>query len=82
MSTPSWRGLQVLGTIPTWVRGSLLRTGPALFEFGDTSYTHPFDGQSMLYMWRVHNGGVTYTNRMLDSTNLRANRRANAIVAK
>lgn len=59
--------LVVRGTFPEWLRGSLLRTGPAKFEVGRTTVNHWFDGLAMLHRFSFANGGVTYSNRFLRS---------------
>src|SRR5919108_283239 len=42
-------GLPVEGELPPWLRGSLIRTGPARFEANGRSLNHWFDGQAMLH---------------------------------
>ncbi len=68
--------LKVIGNIPPWLNGVLVRNGPALFEIGQESFTHWFDGQAMLHSYIFKEGGVTYTNKFLDTSNLRAHRKA------
>ena len=68
--------LKVVGNIPSWLNGVLVRNGPALFEIGQESFTHWFDGQAMLHSYTFKEGGVTYTNKFLDTSNLRAHRKA------
>ena len=36
--------LPVTGTLPPWLNGTLLRTGPSKFEVGERTYNHWFDG--------------------------------------
>lgn len=55
------------GTPPPWLNGSLLRTGPAKFEVGQTPYRHWFDGLAMLYRFGFEAGRIRYTNRFLQS---------------
>jgi beta,beta-carotene 9',10'-dioxygenase len=57
--------LQVTGSLPDWLSGSLVRNGPALFEAGGQSVRHWFDGQAMLHRFAVKAGAVTYGNRFL-----------------
>ncbi len=57
--------LPVAGEIPAWLGGSLLRTGPAKFEAGETSFNHWFDGQAMLHRFTIADGFVAYGNRYL-----------------
>ncbi|MBW3590353.1 MAG: carotenoid oxygenase family protein, partial [Actinobacteria bacterium] len=39
----------VSGSIPAWLSGTLVRTGPAKFEVGQQKYNHWFDGLGMLH---------------------------------
>jgi carotenoid cleavage dioxygenase-like enzyme len=69
-----WRG-----TIPEWLRGSLLRTGPARFEVGKDSYRHWFDGLAMLYRFELAESDVLHSSRFLRSKTLEAAEKAGAI---
>jgi carotenoid cleavage dioxygenase-like enzyme len=59
--------LPVEGTLPPWLKGTLLRTGPSKFEVGARTYNHWFDGLAMLHRFGFVDGGVTYANRFLKS---------------
>ncbi|MGQ0678193.1 MAG: carotenoid oxygenase family protein [Actinomycetota bacterium] len=59
--------LTTTGTIPSWVSGTLLRTGPAKFEVGSQKYNHWFDGLGMLHRFELNNGDVSYSNRFIQS---------------
>jgi beta,beta-carotene 9',10'-dioxygenase len=59
--------LEVDGALPTWLTGSLLRTGPAKFEVGQQAYIHWFDGLAMLHAFDFSEGAVRYSNRFLRS---------------
>jgi beta,beta-carotene 9',10'-dioxygenase len=61
------RRLDVHGTVPDWLRGRLVRTGPALFEIGGRRVHHWFDGLGMLHAFDFDAEGVTYSNRFLQS---------------
>ena len=63
--------LPVAGALPTWLSGSLLRNGPALFEAGKP-VRHWFDGQAMLHRFAVGDGAVSYGNRFLQTKSYRA----------
>ena len=52
--------LPVEGTLPSWLNGTLLRTGPSKFEVGARTYNHWFDGLAMLHRFAFEDGGVTY----------------------
>ncbi|CAN8217140.1 unnamed protein product [Coccothraustes coccothraustes] len=55
----------VTGWIPTWLRGSLLRCGPGLFEVGSEPFYHLFDGQALLHKFDFKEGHVTYHRRFV-----------------
>src|SRR5438046_9530429 len=59
--------LPVQGELPSWLRGSLIRTGPARFEANGRSLNHWFDGQAMLHRFSFADGAVGYANRELDT---------------
>src|SRR5688572_9280045 len=67
-------GLPVQGKLPPWLRGSLLRTGPAKWEVGDRSVNHWFDGFAMLHRFSFADGDVSYANRFLKTRAYRAAR--------
>ncbi len=67
-------GLPVHGQLPPWLRGSLLRTGPAKWEVGNRTMSHWFDGLAMLHRFSFGDGGVSYANRFLESRAYRAAR--------
>jgi len=64
--------LPLTGTLPEWLRGSLLRTGPARWEVGGRTMNHWFDGFAMLHRFGIAGGGVSYSNRFLESKAYRA----------
>ncbi|HSZ12750.1 MAG TPA: carotenoid oxygenase family protein [Solirubrobacteraceae bacterium] len=66
--------LALSGELPTWLRGSLLRTGPAKFEVGVGAQRmrHWFDGLAMLHRFTIDDGRVSYGNRFLEGRSYRA----------
>jgi carotenoid cleavage dioxygenase-like enzyme len=66
--------LAVEGQLPPWLSGSLLRNGPALYEAGQRSVRHWFDGQAMLHRFTLAGGRVSYANRFLQTRAYRAAR--------
>jgi carotenoid cleavage dioxygenase-like enzyme len=66
--------LTVTGELPSWLGGSLLRTGPAKFEVGEQRMRHWFDGLAMLHRFTIKDGCVSYGNRFLESRSYRAAR--------
>lgn len=61
-------GLPVEGEVPDWLSGILLRNGPALFEVGERTFNHWFDGLAMLHAFSFGAGRVNYANRFLRSS--------------
>lgn len=59
--------LELEGTLPPWLGGTLLRTGPALFEVGERTVNHLFDGMAMLHRFSIAGGEVSYGCRFLRS---------------
>lgn len=59
--------LEVEGSLPDWLEGTLVRNGPAKFEAGDRELEHWFDGFAMLHAFSIDGGEVTYSNRFLES---------------
>jgi len=75
--------LRVEGSLPPWLRGSLLHAGPAKFEFGDDEFVDWIDGQAMLYRIQIlPDGSCTYRNRWLDTWNHRSHREAGKIAVR
>jgi beta,beta-carotene 9',10'-dioxygenase len=85
--------LALTGSLPSWLRGSLLRTGPAKFEAAGTAAAsspeweggaqrmrHWFDGLAMLHRFTIADGRVAYGNRFLESRAYRAAREQRRIV--
>ena len=59
---------QVHGTIPAWLRGRLIRTAPAVFEFDGWRSAHWFDALGMLYSFEIGaDGRVHWMQRLLQS---------------
>ncbi|XP_061558161.1 carotenoid-cleaving dioxygenase, mitochondrial-like isoform X2 [Phycodurus eques] len=78
--TPDPIPAELRGTIPPWINGSLLRNGPAKFQFGHTGYNHWFDGMALLHKFKMEKGQVTYTSRFLRSDAYNKNSERDRIV--
>ena len=59
--------LKVDGSLPKWLRGSLVRVGPGSFEVGRQQLQHQIDGLAKLTKYRVDADGVHFQTRMLQS---------------
>ncbi|MFL5823586.1 MAG: carotenoid oxygenase family protein [Solirubrobacteraceae bacterium] len=66
--------LDVQGTLPGWLTGSLIRTGPALWDLPAQQMKHWFDGQAMLHRFSFADQEVSYANRFLETKAYRAAR--------
>lgn len=75
----SIEALPVRGELPEWLAGSLLRTGPAKWDFGDQRVNHWFDGAAMLHRFAFDQGRVSYANRFLETRSYRAARERGTI---
>lgn len=62
---PAPAELAVEGTVPGWLHGVFLHTGPALFDLPARSYTHWFDGLAMLASVEIDGGRMTYRSQYL-----------------
>ncbi len=71
--------LPLRGALPSWLSGSLLRTGPAKFEVGEHRMRHWFDGLAMLHRFTIEGGRVSYGNRYLETRSYRAARETGRI---
>ena len=57
----------VKGEVPKWLNGTLFRNGPGRFEFNGKSYKHIFDGQACVHKFKIDNGNVFYSNKLLET---------------
>lgn len=53
--------------IPSWLRGSLLRTGSAGYEMGKREYNHVFDGFAKLTRFHFNASGLYFNTRFMKS---------------
>lgn len=70
----------IKGQIPSWINGSFLRNGPGKFEFGESKFTHWFDGMALMHRFNIKDGQVTYSSRFLQSDSYVQNSEKNRIV--
>lgn len=71
--------LPVRGKLPEWLQGTLLRTGPAIFEVGQERFLHWFDGLGALHRFAFKAGKVSYTYRIMQSENYKRDMQAGKI---
>ncbi|CAB4893355.1 unannotated protein [freshwater metagenome] len=61
------RELEVDGTFPSWLTGSLLRNGPGAWNVGKYRLAHWFDGFAQLHHFDFAQGRVHYASRFLQT---------------
>src|SRR5208283_856537 len=55
------------GEIPSWVHGSYITNGPAIFDLKGYSFSHWFDGLAMLVSFSFSGARVGYASRFVKS---------------
>lgn len=55
--------LEIEGTIPKWMTGSLYRGAASTWDVGNFTAEHWFDGFSRNHLFEIADGGVTYRSR-------------------
>lgn len=64
---PAGTAAKIVGTIPDWLRGEVVRTCPAVFETPGWRAQHWFDGLGMIYAFRIGDSAIDFRSRLLDS---------------
>src|SRR3954469_16427990 len=62
------RELEVEGSLPEWLRGSLLRNGPGDWRMGTSELQHWFDGAAVLHHFSFASGRVQFSSRYLETS--------------
>jgi carotenoid cleavage dioxygenase-like enzyme len=57
----------VNGSIPKWLKGTLFRNGGGRYEFGGKHYNHLFDGKACVHKFKIEDGNVFYSNKLLET---------------
>lgn len=70
----------VIGTIPQWLNGTLIRNGTGLTKVGKDEYKHVFDCPALISKFTIKSGVVTYQNRFLDTKVYKKNQAEQRIV--
>ena len=60
--------LSANGKVPLWLKGDLIRNGPAKYEIGDSTLNHWFDGFAMLHKFSFNQGKISYLSRFVESS--------------
>ncbi|XP_067214323.1 carotenoid isomerooxygenase [Linepithema humile] len=74
------RSINVTGSIPKWLKGTLLRNGPGNLKVGEYRYQHLFDSSALLHKFEIANGEVTYQRRFVQTEVYKRNQAAQRIV--
>ena len=73
MEEISSQGSAAMGQIPMWLKGSLLRNGPGLMDFGEDRVKSLADGLPMIRKYQVESQMMNMSRRLLESQTLQAN---------
>ncbi|GMT17028.1 hypothetical protein PFISCL1PPCAC_8325, partial [Pristionchus fissidentatus] len=68
------------GQIPSYLKGTMLRNGPGIFEWGDSEYNHWFDGDAYIQRYAFRDGNIFYSARAIETDSYLKNKKANRIV--
>lgn len=71
---------EIIGSIPEWLTGTLLRNGPGNLKVGEYRYQHLFDSSALLHKFHIANGNVTYQRRFVQTEVYKRNMSAQRIV--
>ncbi|EFX64845.1 hypothetical protein DAPPUDRAFT_333779 [Daphnia pulex] len=72
----------IIGKIPEWLQGSLMRNGSGILEIGETKMDHLFDGLSVINRFAIDGQGegkATYQNCILKSDTYKDSKAANRL---
>ncbi|KAK6745271.1 hypothetical protein RB195_011784 [Necator americanus] len=72
---------KLIGSVPPWLKGTMVRNGPGMFKIGDTEYRHWFDGMAYIQRYHFVDGKMYYSARYLESDDYKKNMKAQRIVA-
>jgi len=64
------------GVWPGSLTGTLYRNGPGQFDRAGKRYAHWFDGDGLLRAWKIRDGKVTHTARMVATSKFQREQRA------
>ncbi|CAL2031108.1 unnamed protein product [Caenorhabditis brenneri] len=71
---------RLIGTVPSYLKGTMLRNGPGMFEIGKDKYKHWFDGLGYMQRYHFEDGKMFYSARYLESEAYDINVQAQRIV--
>ncbi|OQA35791.1 MAG: Apocarotenoid-15,15'-oxygenase [Candidatus Dependentiae bacterium ADurb.Bin331] len=59
--------LKIQGSLPTWLRGTIIRTGPGMFDLHNETFKYWFDGFALLHNISFNADGALFSSRLLKS---------------
>lgn len=59
--------------VPEWIEGSFFRNGPAIYEWGNTSFNHMFDPNGIIQAIRISDGEIRFQSAYIKGRNYRFN---------
>ena len=62
----------VQGSVPRWISGTFLQVGPGKYTWNKTSYNHWFEGDAILFRFRVSSGKVEFSSKFITTSSYRA----------
>ncbi|XP_011149993.1 carotenoid isomerooxygenase isoform X2 [Harpegnathos saltator] len=71
---------KLTGTIPKWLKGTLLRNGPGKLKVGEYTFQHLFDSSALVHRFEISDGKVTYQRRFIQTEVYKKNMAARRIV--
>ncbi|XP_076240151.1 neither inactivation nor afterpotential B [Calliopsis andreniformis] len=71
---------KLIGKIPPWLKGTLLRNGPGSLKVGEYTFNHLFDSSALLHRFAIANGEVTYQCKFVQTDVYKKNTAAQRIV--
>lgn len=70
----------VLGEIPKWLKGTLIRNGPGSLKVGSECFAHLFDSSALLHRFHIVDGQITYQCKFIETNVYKTNQAAQRIV--
>ncbi|XP_020278000.1 carotenoid isomerooxygenase isoform X2 [Pseudomyrmex gracilis] len=74
------RSNNVIGNVPKWLKGTLLRNGPGNLKVGEYRFQHLFDSSALLHRFGIADGEITYQRRFVQTEVYKKNMVAQRIV--
>ncbi|CAB60367.2 Beta,beta-carotene 9',10'-oxygenase [Caenorhabditis elegans] len=66
-NVPEPKECKKVGSVPSYLTGTMLRNGPGMFTVGEEEYKHWFDGLGFMQRYHFEDGKMFYSARYLES---------------